>query len=155
MRLCRFRFEARTVGVLMVWHVACLWTRTGRLMTSTPTSPALIWSRSSSRRWARVVRIGHFCSGWNKTWPSLFRLAGLCCQIISNPFVTAINVKKLFSLKRSVRALNHTSKTAQIILASTLDRTHYYKICLRNIKWQSIHYTNHFDIQANSLFKWQ
>jgi len=32
-----------------------------------------------------------------------------------------INVKKLFSLEHSVRALNHTSKTAQIILARTLD----------------------------------
>jgi len=35
-----------------------------------------------------------------------------------------INVKKLISLKHSVRSLNHTSKTAQIILARTLDRTH-------------------------------
>ena len=34
---------------------------------------------------------------------------------------TRINVKKLFSLEHSVRALNHTSKTAQIILARTLD----------------------------------
>ena len=32
-----------------------------------------------------------------------------------------LNVKKLFSLEHSVRALNHTSKTAEIIFARTLD----------------------------------
>ena len=36
-----------------------------------------------------------------------------------------INVKKLFSLDHSVRTLNQTSKTAQIILARTLDWTHW------------------------------
>ena len=49
---------------------------------------------------------------------------------VSFPFLKVqllhrINVKKLFSLEHSVRALNHTSKTAQIILARTLDRTHW------------------------------
>ena len=40
--------------------------------------------------------------------------------------VIVINVKKkLFSLEHSVRALNHTSKTALIILARTLRRTHW------------------------------
>jgi len=36
-----------------------------------------------------------------------------------------INVKKIFSLEHSVRVLNHTSKTAQIILERSLDRTHW------------------------------
>ena len=36
-----------------------------------------------------------------------------------------INVKKLSSLKRGVRAINHTYKTAQIIFVKTLDRSQW------------------------------
>jgi len=34
-----------------------------------------------------------------------------------------INIKKLSSLKRGVRAINHTYKTAQIIFVKVLDRS--------------------------------
>jgi len=34
-----------------------------------------------------------------------------------------INVKKLSSLKRGVRAINHTYKTAQIIYVKIIDRS--------------------------------
>ena len=63
--------------------------------------------------------------GWGKLYVTIERRLVLLNWVFpfshnSRP-ILKINVKKLFSLEHSVRALNHTSKTAQIILARTLD----------------------------------
>jgi len=71
------RFGVRTAGIQMDWRGACRWTRTGRLTTSTPMSRARIWNRSSSRLWARVLRIASFYSDLNRSWRTLLTAAGL------------------------------------------------------------------------------